>query len=78
MTKPYLLLFATLAFVAACSREETNSATGKIKEGSAEVVEGVKEGANAAAENVKEGTQNAVDATKQAAENAKEKAAGEN
>ena len=61
MRKPYLLLFATLAFVAACSHEETKSATDKIKEGTAEVGEGIKEGANSAAENVKEGAEDLHD-----------------
>ena len=66
MRKHYFMLFAALALVAACSREETSSATDKIKDGSAEVVEGVKEGAGAAAENVKEAAGNAADATKEA------------
>ena len=61
MRKPYLLLFAALAFVAACSREETKSATDKIKEGSAEVGEVIKEVARAAAGNVKEGAENLAD-----------------
>ena len=74
MRKPYLLLFATLAFVAACSREETKSATDKIKDGSAEVGEGIKEGAGAAAENVKEGAQDAAGAVKEGAEDLHDKA----
>jgi len=63
MRKQHLILIAALVLVAACSREQTESATGKIKEGSAEVVEGVKEGANAAAGNVAEGAKEAVDGT---------------
>lgn len=75
--RKYLMLFAVLALVAACSREETTSATEKIKEGSAEVVEGVKEGAGAAAENVKEGAQQAVDAAKEAVGGEGEQPAGD-
>ena len=77
MRKQHLILIAALVLVAACSREETKSATDKIKEGSAEVVEGVKEGAGAAAENVAEGAKNAAEATKEAADDVHDKAVGD-